>query len=89
MKGGSVQLLGSIGGAKKRRGKTNGKRKVSRKNKSRRRKSRAMKGGSMVANALLPFGLLTLQQFFQKKTRKNKGLTNSIKSVKKSLKVKF
>ena len=88
MKGG-VALLGTVGGAKRRRVKTNGKRKVSRKNKSRRRKSRSMRGGSTITNALLPFGLLTLQQFFQKKTRKNKGLTNSIKNVKKSLKVKF
>ena len=88
MKGGDLLNMATVGGAKKRRSKT-GKRKVSRKNKSRRRKSRSMRGGSMVTNALLPFGLLTLQQFFQKKTRKNKGLTNSIKSVKKSLKVKF
>lgn len=87
MKGGDL-LAVAIGGAKKRRTKT-GKRKVSRKNKSRRRKSRSMRGGSMMTNALLPFGLLTLQQFFQKKTRKNKGLTNSIKNVKKSLKVRF
>jgi hypothetical protein len=85
MKGGTL-LLGSSGGGKRRRNKT-GKRKVYRKNKSQRRKTRAMRGGSMVANALLPFGLLTLQQFFQNKTRKNKGLSNSIKRVKKSLKV--
>ncbi len=86
MKGGDG-LLTIAGGAKRRRAKT-GKRKVSKKNKSRRRKSRSMKGGSMVTNALLPFGLLTLQQFFQKKTRKNnKTIRNSLKSVKKTLKV--
>ena len=83
MKGGDL-LAVAIGGAKRRRTKTG-----KRKNKPRRRKSRSMRGGSMMTNALLPFGLLTLQQFFQKKTRKNKGLTHSIKNVKKSLKVKF
>ena len=83
MKGGD--LLAIMGGGRRRRNKT-GKKKV---RKSRRGKKRTMKGGSMVTNALLPFGLLTLQQFFQKKTRKNKGITNSIKNVKKSLKAKF
>jgi|TARA_B110000285_G_C15080450_1_gene593189 hypothetical protein len=84
MKGGD--LLAIMGGGKRRRNKT-GKRKA---RKSRRGKKRTMKGGSMVTNALLPFGLLTLQQFFQNKTRNNKkGLTNGLKSVRKSMKVKF
>jgi|TARA_B110000114_G_scaffold179833_1_gene214772 hypothetical protein len=84
MKGGGLLTL--MGGGKKQRNKT-GKKKA---RKSQRGKKRTMKGGSMVTNALLPFGLLTLQQFFQKKTRNNKkGLSNGIKSMRKSMKVKF
>lgn len=88
MKGGDLlSMSGAVGGGKKRRYKT-GKRKVSKKNKTRRRKTRTMKGGNAISTAILPFGLLTLQQFFQNRTRKNKKMISSgFKNVKKSLKL--
>ena len=88
MRGGDLlSMSGQMTGGKKRRYKT-GKKKVSKKNKTRRRKTRSMKGGNAISTAILPFGLLAVQQFFQNRTRKNKKMISSgFKKVKKSLKL--
>ncbi len=82
-------MLGTSGGSRKRRYKTGKRQSKAGKSKAGKRKTRrvrrkSMKGGSM-GNALLPLGLLGLQQFFMSKSRKNKSIIP--KKIKKSLRL--
>tara|TARA_Y100000589_G_scaffold322650_1_gene355912 strand:+ start:3270 stop:3524 length:255 start_codon:yes stop_codon:yes gene_type:complete len=78
-------LLGTSGGGRKRRYKTGKRKSKAGKRKTRRVRRKSMKGGSSMANALLPLGLLSLQQFFMNKSRKNKSIIP--KKIKKTLKL--
>ena len=80
---GDLGLLGQMGG-RKRRYKTGKRKSKAGKRKTRRVRRKSMKGGSM-GNALLPLGLLGLQQFFMNKSRKNKSIIP--KKIKKTLKL--
>ena len=80
---GDLGLLSQMGG--KRRYKTGKRKSKTGKRKTRRARRKSMKGGSSMTNALLPLGLLGLQQFFMKKSRKNKS--NIPKKIKKTLKL--
>ena len=80
---GNLGLLGQLGG-RKRRYKTGKKKSKAGKKKTRLVRRKSMKGGSM-GNALLPLGLLGLQQFFMNKSRKNKSIIP--KKIKKTLKL--
>ena len=77
-------LVTNVGGARKKRYKS-GKKQRRVRRKTRRVKRKSMKGGSMITNALLPLGLLGIQQFFVNKSRKNKSIIP--KKLKKTLKM--
>tara|TARA_B100001769_G_C22110598_1_gene600685 strand:- start:3344 stop:3589 length:246 start_codon:yes stop_codon:yes gene_type:complete len=77
-------LVTTVGGARKKRYKS-GKKQRRVRRKTRRVKRKSMKGGSMITNALLPLGLLSIQQFFVNKSRKNKSIIP--KKLKKTLKM--
>jgi len=83
---GDLGLLAQIGGRKRRykTGKIKKRKSKAGKRNTRRVRRKSMKGGSM-GNALLPLGLLSLQQFFMNKSRKNKSIIP--KKIKKSLRL--
>lgn len=83
---GDLGLLAQMGGRKRRyrTGKIKKRKSKTGKRKTRRVRRKSMKGGSM-GNALLPLGLLGLQQFFMNKSRKNKSIIP--KKIKKSLRL--
>lgn len=88
-------ILTTPGGGRRRRYKTGKvkrvKRKSSRVNRrtkkaGKTRRTKKMKGGNSLSSVLLPMGLLSLQQFFAKKSRSNKSVVP--KKIKKVLKIK-
>tara|TARA_B100001996_G_scaffold179525_1_gene137091 strand:- start:854 stop:1111 length:258 start_codon:yes stop_codon:yes gene_type:complete len=83
---GDLGLLGQMGGRKRRykTGKIKRRKSNAGKRKTKRVRRKSMKGGSM-GNALLPLGLLSLQQFFMNKSRKNKSIIP--RKIKKTLKL--